>query len=298
MLDEVGLKKVNEGGFMEIVLVGAGKLAKNLGLALFQAGHRIQQVYSRTNESAEALANILNAQSVSSFEKIDRQADAYIIALTDAALADAVPTIVEGREEGVFLHTSGSMPMSVFEGGATGNMTGNTTGDMTSDTTGGANGGATPLHYGVLYPLQSFSKERRVDFREIPFFIEGADEKALSVARMLAESLSTTVQMLSSEDRRKVHLAAVFANNFANHCFTVAADILEKYNLPFSHIAPLIAETANKIGTIHPKDAQTGPALRYDENVIKKHLDMLADNPDAQEIYDIMSRSIHNRHSK
>ncbi len=263
---------------MKIVLVGAGKLAANLGLALVGAGHDILQVYSRTMPSAETLATMLDAQPVSTFDALERCADVYIIALTDTALGDSIPRIVEGREEGVFLHTSGSMPMAVFEDAVDGKDKG--------------------IHYGVLYPLQSFSKERHVDFRNIPFFIEGVDEKTLDVARTLAESVSNTVQMLSSEDRRHVHLAAVFANNFANHCFTVAADILAKYNLPFSHIAPLIAETAAKISSMHPKDAQTGPALRYDKNVIRKHLDMLSDSPDAQEIYDVMSRSIHNRHSK
>ncbi len=267
---------------MNVVFIGAGRLATNLAQALSKAGHRILQVYSRTEESAVELvaklareadahcSGVTEPEAVTSIAALRKDADVYVIALKDSVLPSLVQQIVEGREEAVFLHTSGSMPMDVL---------------------------ASAPHHGVLYPLQTFSKERSVAFDKIPFFIEGCDEHSLTVARELAESVSTTVSVLSSEERRQIHLAAVFVNNFVNHCYTMAADILDRYNLPFSHLVPLIDETACKIHAMPPREAQTGPAIRYDENVIGKHLAMLADEPQLRAVYEMMSRSIHNHHS-
>ena len=194
-------------------------------------------------------------------------ADVYIVAVKDSVLSDVAQKLCKGREERIFLHTAGSMPMTVFEGHAN--------------------------HYGVLYPMQTFSKERPLDFLRIPCFIEGNDEVSLRVARLLASSVSAQVYELSGASRRHLHLAAVFACNFVNHCYEQAAEILERQHLPFSVMLPLVEETAQKVRQLSPADAQTGPAVRYDQNVMEAQLSLLHDNPTAQAIYRLMSQSIH-----
>ncbi len=254
---------------MNIAFVGAGRLATNLALALKRGGHNIVRVYSRTQESASELAMRVGAESVTTLDALGDDADAYVVALKDSALPVLLDVLCKGREDKIFLHTSGSVPMSVFEKHLS--------------------------HYGVLYPLQTFSKERIVDFDDIPMFIEGSDEHTLTVTRVLAESVSSKVAPLSSADRKHIHLAAVFVNNFVNHCYTMASDILAKYDLPFDYLLPLIDETARKVHQMKPQEAQTGPAIRYDENIIRSQSSMLADNPPVREIYDKMSLNIHER---
>lgn len=252
---------------MKIALIGAGRLATNLAKALLEAGHDTVQVYSRTMEAAQAVADIAGGSPTNDIGKLTHEADVYIMAVKDSALAELVPQVCKGREQKVFIHTAGSMPMDVFKGMA--------------------------LHYGVLYPLQTFSKERDVDFHEIPCFVEVSDEFSAHAIVELATSISNHVSPLSSDDRKYLHLAAVFACNFTNHCYAMAADILEKHGLPFNVMLPLIDETAHKVHSMSPNEAQTGPAVRYDENVIRKHRQLLCDNPFAKDLYDRMSISIY-----
>ena len=251
---------------MEIVFVGAGRLATQLAKALHTKGHVIRVVYSRTLASAQTLADAVGADATNSLAELPRQADVFIVAVTDAALQQVADTLSEGRSQATVLHTAGSMPMQVLEGFA---------------------------HHGVLYPMQTFSKERPVGFTQVPFFIEGNDTHALQVARQLASSLSESIYELSSEERRYLHLAAVFACNFSNHCYALAAHILQQHQLPFSVMLPLIDETTQKVHTLPPLQAQTGPAIRYDENVIASHLDLLNHEPRLQQVYSLMSQSIH-----
>ena len=150
-------------------------------------------------------------------------------------------------------------------------------------------------HHGVIYPLQTFSKERRVDFSRVPLFIEANNALALHVARLTAERVSDNVRELDSERRRYLHLAAVFACNFANHCYELASEVLATHGLPFDALLPLIEETASKVQSMHPREAQTGPAVRYDEAVISRHLDMLSGEPRLHDIYQLMSRSVFER---
>jgi predicted short-subunit dehydrogenase-like oxidoreductase (DUF2520 family) len=142
--------------------------------------------------------------------------------------------------------------------------------------------------------MQTFSKERKVDLAHVRFFIEGSDELSLHTAQVLASSVSSQVRELSSEARRHLHLAAVFACNFANHCFTLSSKILEAHGLSFDVMLPLIRETAEKVETIHPREAQTGPAVRGDENVMEAQKALLSNEPEMQQIYDLMSKSIQN----
>lgn len=256
---------------MKIVLIGAGNLATHLGKALHAAGHDMVQVFSRTMQSAETLASLLDAEPLTNMAQVRDDADVYIFSVKDSALEQLVSQLC-GGEKKVFLHTAGSMPMLVFRGKA--------------------------LHYGVLYPMQTFSKQREVDFSIIPCFIEANDEFALKQIESLAGQISHRVYQLSSEDRKYLHLSAVFACNFANHCYAASQELLQQHGIPFDVMLPLIDETAAKVHGMTPKEAQTGPAVRYDENVIGKQIQLLENQPYFQKIYDCMSKSIHELESE
>ena len=192
----------------------------------------------------------------------------YIVSLKDSAFSELLPAIVAGkRKDALLVHTAGSLPMSIWEGHTE--------------------------NYGVFYPMQTFSKQREVDFAEIPFFIEASAPSHVELLKAIAGALSERVYEADSEQRKNLHLAAVFTCNFTNHMYAIAAKLLEKYHLPFDVMLPLIDETARKVHELTPKNAQTGPAVRYDKNVIGNHLDMLADEPEMQKIYELISRNIH-----
>jgi predicted short-subunit dehydrogenase-like oxidoreductase (DUF2520 family) len=255
---------------MDIVFVGAGRLATNMARALQERGHRIVAVYSRTPESAQALSSIVGGKATHQLGALPLLADAYLVAVKDVVLSALLPELAKGRVGCPVFHTAGSMPLSVFEGSGF-------------------------QHYGVVYPMQTFSKERQVDFSTIPIFIEGSSDRASRVATELATSLSGKTYPLSSEKRRYLHLAAVFACNFANHCMALSADVLAHIGIPFDVMMPLVDQTVRKLHSIPPAEAQTGPAVRYDENVIRRQHDLLADNPEMQRIYDLLTESIHKK---
>ena len=249
-----------------IALIGAGNVATHLGKAWQQAGCTVVQVYSRTEQSASELATCLGVPFVTSLDEICTDADIYVVAVKDAVLQELIPALVKGREAALFVHTAGSMPMAVWQGVA-------------------------PRH-GVLYPMQTFSKAREVDFTSVSFFVEANHQADKEALKELAGALSSKVYEATSAQRTYLHMAAVFACNFANHMYTLSARLLEKNGLPFDAMLPLIDETARKVHGLHPHDAQTGPAIRGDENVMGKHLAMLADDPEVKEIYRIISNSI------
>ena len=252
---------------MKVILIGAGNLATNLGKSLLQAGHDIVQVYSHTQKSASALAALAGGAPTNDLNAIRNDADIYILSVKDSVLADLIPQVCKGKENKIFVHTAGSMPMSLFEGMA--------------------------LHYGVLYPMQTFSKEKNVEFKDIPCFIEGNDDYTLNNLDEFVHTIASKVYQLSSEERQYLHLSAVFASNFVNHCYELSSEILAKHGLPFDVMFPLIDETARKVHMLAPSKAQTGPAVRYDENIIRKQSMMLKDDPILKDIYDRMSLSIH-----
>lgn len=252
---------------MQVVLIGAGNLATNLGLALRDAGHEIVSVFSRTMTSAQQLAVLTGGEATDNVDTLPKVADIFIVAVKDAVLASLIPQLTKGREGQLFVHTAGSMPMSLFEDCG--------------------------VRYGVFYPMQTFSKQHRVSFSEISIFLEAGDAAVLGVLHALAGSISHRVFELDSNRRKYLHLAAVFACNFANHCYALSAEVLEAQGIPFDVMLPLIDETARKVHTLHPLRAQTGPAVRYDENVIKMQSNLLSAHPAMQELYEQLSRSIH-----
>ena len=146
--------------------------------------------------------------------------------------------------------------------------------------------------YGVFYPMQTFSKAKDVSFKNIPVFIEGNSVETEEVIRSLANKLSKRVITLSSADRKYLHLAAVWACNFTNHCYSVASDILDEHGILFDVMLPLIDETTDKIHRISPKEAQTGPAVRGDRNVMNQQLELMNDRVDLQELYRLLSKGI------
>ena len=249
---------------MKIVFIGAGNLATRLSLAMQRVGMQIGQVYSHTSENARQLAVKLGCPWTTDLSALQADADMYVFSLKDTVLADVIAQVKPNN--GLWIHTAGSMPMDVFEGYA--------------------------ARYGVLYPLQTFSKGREVSFDVIPIFLEANTKKDADYLKKIASALSENVRFMSSEKRRSLHLAAVFACNFTNHIYALSYKLLEQEEIPADVLLPLIDETTAKIHAMSPAAAQTGPAIRYGENVINKHLAMLAD-PDMKEIYQLLSRSIH-----
>ena len=255
---------------MRIVCIGSGNLATNLTLAWKEAGILVEQVFSRTEANARALAERLGCAWTSSTGEIINDADLYLFSLKDSAL-ETVASRLPGNS-GLWVHTAGSMPLSALEPFAT--------------------------RRGVLYPLQTFSKGRRIDLGNVPFFLEANSEEDGAILEQLARAVSRDVRFLPSEKRRHLHLAAVFACNFVNHIYALADDILREEGIPFEVLLPLIDETAAKVHRLTPREAQTGPAIRYDENVINKHLAMLDKMPELKALYETLSRSIHKEANK
>ncbi len=251
---------------MKIVLIGAGNLATQLGLALSQTGQQMVQVYSRTAEHASELAAKLGCDFTANIDKITPNADIYIISVKDDAIATLAEKVGRKAGQAIVVHTAGSIAMQVLQPHA--------------------------QHYGVLYPMQTFSKNKRVDFKPIPCFIEASDEATLATIRTLAESVSQNVVPATSAQRKKLHLAAVLACNFANHCYRLAEKVLEEEQMDFKLFLPLIDETARKVAHLSPKQAQTGPMMRWDTGVMQMQMALLNDERTRQ-IYQLMAESIH-----
>ena len=249
---------------MRIVFLGSGNVATHMALALKALGHTIVQVYSRKKENAMELANQIGAEPVDQIARITSTADLYIFSIKD----DALPGVIADmpHSEGVWVHTAGSVPMNVFS--------------------------SYVKKFGVLYPLQTFSKQRTISFSGIPLFIEGNCMEVLTFLEVLAVSLSGNVHRLCSEKRAILHLAAVFAGNFSNHMYALADRIIAEENISFDVLRPLIAETTAKAMEFSPNEVQTGPAVRGDEKVMQAHLELL-NTPELRELYTQLSKSIH-----
>ena len=249
-----------------IVMIGAGNVATHISRALAAAGSPPVQVWSRSAESARILADEVGSEAVTDMNRIVADADVYIVSVADSALGDVIARLCSVCRRGVFVHTAGTMPVQLFERRAE--------------------------RYGVLYPMQTFSKQKELDFSIVPCFVEASDAETLAVVKRLARMLSHRVYELSGDDRRWLHVAAVFACNFANACCGMAARLLAEHGLDFSVMLPLVDETTRKLHTLAPAEAQTGPAARGDRNVMDRHLAMLKDDGDLQEVYRMMSEMI------
>lgn len=248
-----------------VVLIGAGNVAHHLGPALLKAGINLCQIYSRSMESARELGMKTGITYTADLFAVYPDADIYIFCVSDDALLPVFKSL-RINNKALVLHTSGSMPMNLFQ--------------------------PYSERFGVLYPLQSFTKKRDLDFKEIPLCIEASAPVVLKEVRELAELLTMTVKEINTEKRKHLHLAAVFANNFTNHLYGIAGKILEKEGLDFDMLRPLIFETAHKVMLMPPENAQTGPARRGDESILSMHKSLLKTNKKLQNIYALMSDSI------
>lgn len=253
---------------MNIVCIGSGNVATHLAIALKAVGADIVQVWSRDIKNAEVLAALTKAAPISKWADLDLFADCYLIAVKDDAIAEIAAHLTEVR--GIVVHTSGATPLNALTGSGTG--------------------------YGVLYPLQTFSKTKAVDLTRVPFCIEAESPQTLDKISAIAHLLSPLVSQVSSAQRKILHLAAVFACNFSNHLYHLSAELLEKHQLKFDLLKPLILETAEKVQSALPGTVQTGPAVRNDQETIKRHLDLLNGSPELQEIYATLSNSIKKTH--
>ena len=249
---------------MKVSLIGSGNLATQLGIALYEKGHQIVQVWSRTAENARELAVQFNCQYTNELSLINYDSDIYIISVIDKAIEQVMASRFWGNK--LVVHTSGSTPMELLS----------------------------PYceNFGVFYPFQTFSKARKVDFDLIPICLEANTPQNLEILRVLAQSISKNIQLINSEQRQQIHLAAVFACNFVNHFYSIGEGLLSEKGIGFDILKPLILETAAKIVDHSPKSVQTGPAIRNDKDIINKHLTLLENQPDLQTLYQQISDRI------
>lgn len=253
---------------MRVTIVGSGKVATHLALRLYAKGVFIHQVYSRNAENAKALAKQVGAKAVSDYRTLAPGQDLYMLAVSDKAIEE-VATKVAGElgSHGVFLvHTSGATPGAILR--------------------------PYSKRHGVFYPLQTFSREVQPDWNSIPICIDANSAADMHSLELLGKTIAQKVVRIPDEKRAKLHVAAVFANNFTNHMLHLAWEIARKNDIDFDILKPLIRETIRKIEAESPADMQTGPAIRGDDTTINTHLELLEDNPSIQEVYRVLTGSI------
>jgi predicted short-subunit dehydrogenase-like oxidoreductase (DUF2520 family) len=248
-----------------VVIIGSGNVATSLAHGL-AARCEVAQIYSRQQAHAQALADAVGCDNATDdLQALIPDADAYIIAVRDDAIAEVIAATPDNGA--LWVHTSGSKPIDLFAGHR--------------------------ARYGVLWPMQSFSREVVTPLDEVHFFAEANDDATLSDLMELARLMSSHVIEADSEKRKLLHVASVFSCNFANHMWTLADEVLTEAGLPFDAMKPLIRTTVDKLDRLSPAQSQTGPAIRHDTQVIDNHLAMLDD--DKQDIYRLLSQSIMNR---
>lgn len=248
----------------KIVFIGAGRLANYLGVAFHKVGLEVVQVYNRTAEKGEKLAGKTGASFIDNIAEITPDADLYILAVSDSVLDDLASKL--RLKDKLVVHTSGTVAMDIL----------------------------TPISskIGVFYPVQTFSQRSRVDFRKIPVCIEGNSPAVQQALEVFARRYSKRVCALDSDQRRLLHLGAVFANNFTNYIYGAAEELLTAHDIPFDLLEPLILQTAKNVKDGSVAQCQTGPAMRGDMKVLEKHREMLADHPDFLDIYNVISNKI------
>lgn len=248
-----------------VVIIGSGNVATSLAHGL--AAHcQVAQIYSRTLAHAQTLASAIGCpHAIDDLQDLLTDADAYIIAVKDDAIAEIIASTPDNGA--LWIHTSGSKPIDLFAGRRE--------------------------HYGVLWPMQSFSREIVAPLDDVHFFAEASDESTLADLMALGHLMSRHVIEADSVKRRQLHVASVFSCNFANHMWTLASEVLHDADLPFEAMLPLIRTTVDKLDRLSPFQSQTGPAVRHDHQVIDSHLAML--DGDKRELYRMLSDSIMNR---
>jgi predicted short-subunit dehydrogenase-like oxidoreductase (DUF2520 family) len=256
-----------------VSVIGSGNLAWHLAPALDNSGFAVREVYSRNPTHAEALVERLyQAEVKASLDFSTSSSSVFIIATSDDAIQDIVREIVL-PEDAILVHTSGGQALSILSYAATSNL-------------------------GVFYPLQTFSKVRKVEFSDIPVFIESENSLTEKTLMAMGKAISKSVYKITSHDRQALHVSAVFASNFTNHMLLLAQEIMKENSLSFDWLKPLIEEMLTKSLTIGPENAQTGPARRGDFETLDKHMEFLNDNESAAELYKLISQDIVDRYGE
>lgn len=247
---------------VKISIIGSGNVAQHLIKAFTKSENtEIVQVFSRKKES---LIHLIDSDKIVTDFSDLKEADLYFISITDNAISSVSEKLPFQNQ--LVIHTSGTSSIAVLN---------------------------SKNRKGVFYPLQTFSKDKAVDFSIIPICLEAEDERDYKILETVAKSISNAVFSISSEQRKALHVSAVFVNNFTNHLYQIGQEICNEHQMPFEILKPLIHETANKINTLNPVDAQTGPAKRKDYGTIQAHLDYLT-NENQKEIYKLITLSIQN----
>lgn len=249
----------------QLVIFGTGNAATVLSLLFAEEGHRILQVYGRNANKAAALAKRCNAAAISDLAEVDMNADLYVIAVSDSAVASVAAGLQLGNR--LLVHTAGSVSKEVLSGSSS--------------------------NYGVLYPVQSLRAEMG-DAPVIPFLVDANTATGIETLKDIALTVSTHVQQAGDDQRLRLHVAAVIVSNFTNHLYALAEAYCKNEGTDFKLLLPLISEVANRIQDASPKDVQTGPAIRHDQNTINKHLELLQHYPELQNLYAAFSNSIQN----
>lgn len=251
----------------KIVIIGAGNVATHLFAALLDiSGVAIVQCFNRKGNALATTSYALNMVN-DNINKLAK-ADVYILAISDDAIEEVSLAIPKGDH--LVIHTSGSVSMQKIN---------------------------QKHKRGVFYPLQSLTRDKNVDFKKVPFCIEAEHQSDLKLLKNIASQLSDKVYEISSEQRAALHVAAVFANNFSNYMFTIAKEECDKREIPFEILHPLIIETAEKVLTLSPEKSQTGPAVRNDQETIKRHLHQISDTAHIK-IYNVVTEAILKKYGK
>ena len=253
----------------KISFIGAGKLAGALCMEFYNAGYQINKIISENGKTASTLAEKCEATWATELA-IREKTDIVIVAVPDHRLEKILQNLVCNNET-IIAHTAGSFGLEVFH--------------------------QKFMHTGVIYPLMTFSGDRKLDFNQIPFFIEASDKYSGLVLEGIAKKISKSVSFTDPEKRRMVHLAAVFVSNFTNYMLTEGKEIAARAGFSFDVLVPLINETIRKAEEIGPENAQTGPAVRNDISTIEKHLEFLSFSPELRNIYSEITNSIIKRYN-
>lgn len=252
-----------------VSFIGAGNLAWHLAPALDNTDFAVREVYSRKSRHAgEIVDKLYQAEVKDSLDFSSSPSRIFIVAVSDDAIEDVVREIIL-PDNSLLVHTSGSQPLEILDEGDA-------------------------SHTGVFYPLQTFTRGIKIDFREIPIFIESKNGEAEKILMAMGKSLSRNVRKINSKTRQSLHVGAVFASNFVNHMLTLSKDILKSNKLEFGLLKPLIAEAVNKALAVEPEKAQTGPARRGDMEILDRHVAFLEEeyDEDVAEIYKVITQHI------
>lgn len=251
----------------KIAILGTGNVAWHLSGALESAGHIITEVYGRNLQHAEKITNRLYAtEAKDDLDFSDSEAEIFILAVSDQAISSLADAVIL-PEGSILVHTSGSMPLEIL-------------------------GYSSATYTGIVYPLQTFSKNHPLDFSDVALLLESDEPDTLRKLRKLADTLKSPHYTVKTRDRKAVHVAAVFASNFTNHLIGIAEGIMERQNLDFEMLKPLIIEQISKALEIGAKRAQTGPAQREDLDTLESHHHFLQYDEQLAEIYRIISQNI------